>query len=144
MASGKGVASVVIAATVVMVLFNPVAALVDSTTGTTSVANEEVTVANDSFFQLDGYNIQEDSETVQYKNATGTWVNATEGTDYEMKYSEGSIKALPDGSIEDGETVRVWYDYEPTDGATTTVLTMVPLFMALLVLGTFGEKIGAF
>jgi hypothetical protein len=143
MTSGEGVAAVVIAATVVMVLFNPVAALVDSTTGTTSVANEEVTVANDSFTQLDGYNIQEDSETVRYEDGTGTWVNASEGTDYEMQYSEGSIKAL-NGSIEDGDTVRVSYDYEPTDGATTTVLTMVPLFMALLVLGTFGEKIGAF
>ena len=139
MASGTEIVGVMIAATVVLTLFTPISGIIDDTTSVTQIQDEEVVASNSSFVQLDGYKIHQDSDLVQYKNATSVWVNASEGTDYEMDYEDGAIKALVNGSIEDGETIRVSYDYKKADGATATILLMVPLFMALVVMVTFKD-----
>lgn len=141
MVSGKGIAGLMVAATIVMSMFAPIAGLVAGVQGTQSVANEQVTAANDDYVDLDGWDVHEDSETVEFKDGSGSWVTATEGTDYEMAYGNGSVKAVSSGAIDDGDTLRVSYDYRATEGTTAMVIGLVPLFLGLMVLGTFANKI---
>lgn len=137
MATPKEVATVVIALTIAATLFVPIADTVEGNSGTQTVTNESVTADVGNYTELDGYRIDEDSETVY--NASGA--EMTRGTDYEMGYENGSIKALSGGSISDGTTIQVSYDYQATDGTTSTILDLVPLFVALLILGVMAAKI---
>lgn len=139
MASGKQIAGLMIALTIAITLFGPINAAVVDNTGEQTVTNESVTADLDNYVGLDSYSIKDGSETVLYDNGTD-WVEATSGTDYEMAYDNGSIKALSTGSISDGQELKVSYDYEATSGTTTTVTNLVPLFVALLVLGVMGAR----
>lgn len=137
MAKTKQVVLVLIAVTIGGVLFTPLASSVADNSGTVSVTNESVTADAGNYTDLDGYQIVDGSETVY--NASGA--EQTAGTDYEMANENGSIKVLSGGSISDGETITVSYDYKATSGSTTTVVQLVPLFMALLILGVLAEKV---
>lgn len=142
MVKPRHIAGLVIALTVAAVLFTPIANTVAENSGDQDVVNETVTAQHGQYVDLDGYNIVSDSETVYYTNDTdGSTEVATRGTDYEMNYSAGSIQALENGSISDGEEIDVSYTYEATDSSTTTVVTMVPLFVALLMLGVMAARI---
>lgn len=142
MVKPRTIAGLVIALTIAATLFTPIADTVNQNTGEQSVTNETVTAQHGEYVDLDGYSILTDSETVYYTNNTdGSTEVATRGTDYEMNYSSGSIKALSSGSIDDGEQIDVSYDYEATDSTTTTVAALVPLFVALLMLGVMAARI---
>lgn len=142
MANTSKIAGVMIALTVAAVLLNPIAGVVNDNSGDQDVVNESVTAQHDEYVDLDGYDIETDSETVYYTNNTsGNWEAATRGTDYEMNYSAGSVQALSSGDIEDGEELKVSYTYAATDGTTTTVVSMVPLFVALLILGVIASRV---
>ncbi|QLD84620.1 hypothetical protein HWV23_02745 [Natronomonas halophila] len=142
MADAKKLAGVMVAVTIAAVLFSPIATTIGDNTGTQAVDNETVTASHGEYVDLRGYDIQTDSETVYYTNDTsGEWEEATPGTDYEMDYPPGSIQTLSSGSIDDGEEIRVSYDYQATDGTTTTVITMVPMFVGLLILGTLAARV---
>lgn len=141
MASTQKIAAVMIAAAIVVTLFGPMANAVANSTGVQSVANESVTADAGNYSDLSGYNIENSSVAVEY-NDSGTWKQASDGTDYEVATENGSIKVL-DGStaISDGDTIRVSYDYQATDGTTTTIAQLIPLFAALLVVGVFAARI---
>jgi hypothetical protein len=142
MVKAKSIVAVVISATIAMTLFSPVLATVNTTTGTQSVTNETVTAQHGEFVDLDGYDIEKGSETVYWFNETSnSYETASAGTDYELNNSVGQIKALSSGDIEDGEEIKVSYDYQASDGTTATVAGLVPTFMALLVVGIFANRI---
>lgn len=138
----KSIVALVIAATIAMTLFTPVLDTVNANTGTQSVTNETVVAQHNTYVDLDGYEVDKNSETVYWYNETSSsYETATEGTDYNFNYSAGSIEAISSGAIEDGEEIKVSYDYQATDGTTATIANLVPTFMALLVVGTFAGKI---
>lgn len=126
-----------VALTIAATLFTPVSDAVTNNSGTVTVQNETVTADTGNYTALDGYDIDSGSETVY--NASGNQM--TSGVDYEMGYQNGSIKALSGGDISDGSEIKVSYDYQATDSTTTTVVTLIPLFMALLILGILAAKV---
>jgi len=136
MASGKAVAATLIAMTVVAVFIAPLADVTASNTGTEGV-NETVTIQTDEWVDLTGYDI---TGNFTLNNDSGT--ELTEGTDYELNESAGTIQAI-DGStsVSDGESVTAIYEYQATDSTTETVATLVPLFAALLIIGTVSVRI---
>jgi hypothetical protein len=143
MATGKQLATVMIAATIAITLFNPISAAVTGSAGEQSVTNETVTANPGNYTALDGYSIVEGSEVVYgFNDSSGSYEQASSPEDYEMAYENGSIKVnSSSGLIEDGEDVKVSYHYQSTSGTTTTVVTLVPLFVGLLILGTLAFKV---
>jgi hypothetical protein len=136
------IVSVIIALTIAATLFTPISDTVTGNTGVQTVENGTVTASNSSYVELNGYNIQKDSETVEWYNSTSSsYETVDEGTDYDMAYENGSIIALDGGTISDGDELRVSYDYKATDDSTTTVVTLVPMFVALLMLGVLASKV---
>lgn len=137
MVSGQQIATVLIAVTIAATLLNPIASTVTQNTGTQTVSNETVTAHYGKYTDLDGYKIVSGSETVY--NASGATMSS--GTDYKIATKNGSIEALNGGSIADGNTIKVSYDYQATDGTTTTVIGLVPLFVGLLMLVVLAAKL---
>ena len=136
------IVGLMIALTIAATLFTPISDITSSNSGVQTVSNETVTASNSSYVDLTGYNIQENSETVEWFNSTsGSYETVTEGTDYDFAYDNASIIALDGGTISDGDKLRVSYDYQATSGSATTVIEMVPLFVALLMLGVIAGKI---
>lgn len=137
MATGKTVAGALIAMTVVAVLIGPLATTVASSTGTVGV-NETVSAEPGSYQDITGYDLNANFTATNTNGGT----TLTEGTDYELATENGSIKFL-DGSanVAQGDDVELLYEYQGTDGTTTTIATLIPLFAALLILGTVAVKI---
>ena len=138
---GRTIAGFLIAATVAITLFNPISAAVSGNTGDVDVTNESLTATPGEYQDLDGYNIKSGSETVYWYNSTsGSYEEVSSPGDYEMNYSDGSIEYNTSGKVSSGDDTKVTYTYEATNGTTTTVATLVPLFVALLVLGIMASK----
>jgi len=137
MASGKAVAATLIAMTVVAVFIGPLANVTANNTGVEGV-NETVTIQTDEYTDLSGWDL---TNNVTVTTGGGT-TTLTEGTDYELNSTVGSIIAV-DGSanVADGDTVRVVYEYEATDSTTETIAGLLPLFAALLIIGTVSLRI---
>jgi hypothetical protein len=123
-----------------MAMFNPIASTVAGNTGTQSISDESLSADLDTYQELEGYNLVDGSVTVEYDNGTG-YQTATEGTDYDLALENGTVKPLSSGSIDQGDPLRVTYDYQVTDGTTTTIVRLIPLFTALMVLGLFAFKV---
>lgn len=126
----------VLAAVFGMIFLGPVIQAVGSNTGTQSETNETVAANVGQFVDLGGYDIETDSETVwAYNDTSGSYEQATKGTDYEIAYNNGSVKALSGSSlIEDGEDIKVSYTYQASGGLTTTVVGFIPVMLGTLVL----------
>lgn len=136
MASAKGMVAVFIAVAIAAILLGPTIAAVQDNTGTQTI-NESVTADHGNWTELEGYQVVENSETIEATDGTAY----SSGTDYEMAYENGSIKALSSGTITDGETLNATYDYKATDGMTTTIIGYGPLFLGLLLLVTLASKV---
>ena len=136
MASAKSMVAVFIAVAIAAILLGPTITAVQDNTGTQTI-NESVTADVGNWTQLEGYQIVENSETIN--NSSGTTL--AEGSDYEIAYENGSIKAYDTASVTDGETLNATYDYEATSGMTTTVIGYGPLFLGLLLLVTIASKV---
>lgn len=128
--------AVAIAVAIAAILLSPTITAVQDNTGEQTI-NESVTADVGNWTQLEGYQIVEDSETIEGENGT----EYSAGDDYEMTHKNGSIKALDGGTISDGETLNATYDYEATSGMTTTVIGYGPLFLGLLLLVTLAAKV---
>jgi hypothetical protein len=114
-----------------VVFLQPVVAVINDNTGVQSVGNESVTADLGNFTELNGYSLVNGS--VEVTDDSGTTIYS-EGTDYEVDYEAGKLKALTGGSISDGESLLVDYDYEATESGTTTVLGFVPVMFGVLLL----------
>jgi hypothetical protein len=144
MASGmKTIVGVALAVAIAAILLGPVVTTVNGQTGTQEVTNETVTAETGEWVNLDGYNVVESSVTVYgYNDSDDSYEEAIEGTDYELDADAGEIKALNSSSlIEDGEDIKVTYDYEATDAMTETIIGYGPTFLGLLLLTTVGMKV---
>lgn len=131
MSTGGTIVALTVAVTIAIVLLPPVVASIGDNTGSQTVTNESVTADAGSYVELDGYNIDEGSETV--RNASGS-VMSSPG-DYEMAYGNGSIKVNSSSTnIADGESITVSYTYQATSDTVATILGLAPLFVALLAL----------
>jgi len=141
MATGKQIAVVVIAATIAMTLFAPISGMVSSSSGSQSVTNETFTASIDERVELDGYDVESGSETVYWYNSTTESYETVDDSDYTFHYEGGDITIESGGDISDGDDMRVDYEYQATSGATTTVMVLIPLFVALMVLGAFADEL---
>lgn len=142
MVSSDKIVGVLLAAVVLGVLLGPLTAAVTDNTGEQSVTNETVTADVGSYVDLQGYSVIEDSETVYRFNSTSdAYEETTRGDDYEMDYGAGAVQALESGDIDDGDELRVSYDWEATDSTTTTVASYIPMFAILIVLVMFVDRI---
>lgn len=115
---------------VVGALFIPLVDTVNSETGTQAVTNESVTAEVGTYVDLENNDLVSSSVTVY----NSTDAEMTEGTDYEVAYDNGSIKALSGGSITDGNTITVSYDYEATSDMVATIAGLIPLLILVSVL----------
>ena len=135
MVSARNIAVLAVALVIGVTLLSPINSAVIDNTGEVDVDDESLTAEIGEWQSLAQSNLVEDSETVEYyDNDTDEWVTATEGTDYEINYEDGSVQFLEDGAVSEGDDVRVSYTYEATDNMTTTVLNLIPLFVALFLL----------
>lgn len=139
----KMIVSVALALAIASILLGPIVTAVSSNTGTQTVTNETVTANVGNYTDLDGFKLVQGSATVYgYNQTSGSYEVATAGTDYELDTKAGRLKALSGSSlIDDGETVKVSYDYEATTGTTTKIIQYGPTFVVLLMLTTVGAKV---
>ena len=144
MASTKSAVTVILGVVVVMALFPALASSVHDNTGTQSVTNESVTASNTSYVELDQNDLVSGSETVYWLNSTsGNYEVVSSPADYELNESDGSILANSTGSVGDGDSLKVSYDWQATDGSTTTIAGVIlPLALILVLLVLANEVTG--
>ena len=135
--TGK-VTAVVIAATIAAVLFLPFASIVTDGTSTQSVSNETFDADPGTYQDLEKYNIVDGSETVEVDDGTGA-VSLSE-SEYQLNNTDGTIN-IDSGSANQNDTVTVAYDWQQTTGPTSTIVGLLPLFVALLILVTIAAEI---
>lgn len=141
MPSAKTIATILVAVTIGAVLMTPIMSTINDNTGEVDVTDEELTAANGSWQDLDGYSIVSGSETVEYRtNTSDSWTEAT-STDYELDEEAGEIRFTDAGNVSEGDYVSINYTYEATDSTTTTVLGIVPVLVALLLLVSLASKV---
>lgn len=133
--------AVSIAAVLVLPFFN----VVNGVAGSQTVDNESVTATftgnTGDWKELRGYDV-DDSETVLWLNSsTGNYETLTEGTDYEFNYTDGAIRALSGGVVQDGDELLVSYTYQATSETTAVVLLITPLLLVLVILAAFSNQI---
>ncbi|MFW6024089.1 MAG: hypothetical protein ACOC8P_00540 [Dichotomicrobium sp.] len=83
----------------------------DITAGT--VTGEEVTVYHDRWVKLEHINLDEGAP---FDADDGDAETYTEDTDYEVDYRRGMIRALEGGTIGDGDTIEVDYEFTAITG----------------------------
>lgn len=135
MPSSKQIVALLVAVTIAATLFVPVFDIVGQNTGTVSVANESVVANVGEPVDLDGYDVDETSVVVTSDGST------VATSDYSVDAGPGTITFADGGNVTDGETVEVSYAYAATSGTTSTLTGLIPLFMALLILGILASKI---
>ncbi|WP_435125396.1 hypothetical protein [Halobaculum sp. D14] len=143
MVSTSKLLTVMLGVVIAVVLLGPFVTTINGNVGTQTVTNETVTADVGSYVDVTGYNVVSGSATVYgYNDTSGSFEVAAAGTDYELDEGAGSVKALNGSTlINDGETMKVSYDYQATSGTTTTVLNLLPLLVGVLILGTVGMKV---
>lgn len=143
MADVKVLIGVVLAVVVGMVFLPAVVDAVDTSTGTQTVTNETVTAQTGEYVELDGYDLEDGTVTVLgYNDTSDSYETATEGTDYEVKYDSGELKALNGSSlIDNGEEVKASYDYQASGSMTTMILGFIPLMLGLLLFVPLAQRV---
>lgn len=143
MPSTRSIVAVMIVAMIAATLFIPIQDAVSGNTGTVSVTNETVTADVGNPVELDGYKLVNSSITVyEYNDSKGAYQEATAGIDYVTGDENGSITVEgTSDEIQDGEDVKVTYDYEATDSTTSTVAGLIPTFTALLILVVLADRL---
>lgn len=134
MSSGTARVVLVLAvfATIGVALLGPIAAVTASNTGTQSVANEGHAVEFDEQIDLRGYDIDPGSETVYGYNDTSGSYEAAPESDYTLHEDGGQLELDSSSSLfDEGEEVRVDYDYQASDGVTALVIEFIPVGVAL-------------
>lgn len=132
----KKILGVMFGVVVAMTLFLPVSNAVSAHSGTANVTNETVSAEVGTYQDLTGYDIDNSTVTVWwYNSSSGSYEQLSDGSDYELAVENGSIKPLSSGDVSDSDELKVSYEYQQTDGSTTTVITLIPLLLGVLVIG---------
>jgi hypothetical protein len=133
--STKGIVALVIGLTIAGSLLVPVSDVFTDSTGTVN-QTEDVSAELDSYVELSGYDIQ------SVNNVTDSDGNTIDSGNYTVDNDAGRIRFASGDHVTEGETVTVDYDYQRTDGSTTTVAGIVPLLLALFLLVKLATKVG--
>jgi hypothetical protein len=133
------VVGLALAATVAIIGLAVASPVVADNTGTVSVTNETVTASNETI-DLDGYDIDPATVVVYGYNETSDSYETTD--DYTLSETPGEIQFDPANStlIDDGEEVKVTYDYQATGSMTTLVAGYLPLGLGLIALVTVASR----
>lgn len=135
MPSPNKVVTVALALAIAAVVFVPLSTIVTQAAGAQTVDNETFTAQTDEWQDLEGWNIDESTVTVEWYNSTSdSWETLTEGTDYELRPEPGQIQTLSSGTVSDGDDVRASYEYSTTSAIEATVITLVTTLLAVLML----------
>lgn len=139
---GKGITALVVAITIGAVFFVPVVDIIDQNSGEVQIENETVTtnVSYAETYDLGNYDIIDDSETLEYDDA-GTWTELTQGDDYTIDNTNGTVEFVDTGVVSEGDEVRASYTYQATDGIVTSIVGLLPVFLALLLLVPLASKV---
>jgi hypothetical protein len=128
--AAKLVLGVALAVTIGIIVLQPVVGAINDSTGVqTEVENVTADVGN--YTDLAGYDLKSGTITVNSSGGTTTYA---QGSDYEVALDNGSLLVLSSGTISDGETLNVSYDYQATDSTTTTVLGFIPVMFGTLLI----------
>lgn len=133
------IANVVLAlavfAAVGVILLNPVAGIVDGTTGTQSVTNETVTADYNSSSDLEGYDINTGTVTVYgFNDSSSSYEVAESSGNYTVLEGPGEIEFNSSSTlIDEGEEVKVSYEYTAAGSIATLVIGFIPVAIGLLV-----------
>lgn len=140
--SSRAMLALFIGVLVAAVLLGPIVTVTNDHTGAQDITNETVSAQHDTYVDLDGYDIDENSETVWGHNDTSGSYEQLPGSDYQMDYQGGRINVSSSSTVvQDGEDVKVSYTYQATDTTTTLIVGFVPVMAAALILGVIGFKI---
>jgi hypothetical protein len=134
------VVGLALAAAVAIIGLAVAAPVVADSTGTVSVTNETVTASNETI-DLDGYEIDSSSVVVYgYNDTSGSYETTN---DYTLSPTPGEIQFDPANStlIDDGEDVKITYDYQATDGITSLVTGYLPLGLGLVALVALSSRL---
>jgi len=125
-----------------MVLLTPIVDTVNNNTGQQTVTNETVNATYGERLDLQGYQINEGSETVYgYNESSDTYEVAPED-DYTLHYESGQITLNSSSTlIDEGENVRVTYDYQATSELTSLVLGFIPVMIGVLLLVVVASRV---
>lgn len=142
MVKPKVVAGAVIAVVVGMVFFPAVVNAVDTSTGTQTVENETVTAQSGEYVDLSGYQVEDGTVTVYgYNDTSASYETATSPDDYEVKFEPGELKANSSSTlIDDGENVKVTYDYKASNDTTTLIAGFIPVMIGVLLFFSLARK----
>lgn len=136
MASGssKIVLSLAVFAAVGVIMLSPISTTVSSNTGMQSVANETHAVDFNQTIDLRGYDVDPGSETVYGYNQTSGNYEVAPASDYTLTESSGELDLNSSSTLfDEGEDVKVSYDYRASDALTTLVVGFIPLGVGLLI-----------
>jgi len=124
-----------IAVAIAATLITPFVGAISGNTGAVDTT-DNVTAQVGDYQEIDGYDIDVGTFTASQGGA-----ELASGTDYELNETAGTVKFLSSGSVTDGDTVDLSYEYQATDGTTSTIADLLPLFVALLVLVTLAAGV---
>lgn len=138
----KKILGVLVAVVFAVVLFAPISNAVAANSGTADVTNETLSAQVGTYQDLDHYDVNQGTVTVYWYNSTsGSYETLTNGTDYEIAYSNGSVKTLSGGDVSDGDDLKVSYEWQQTDPMTTTIITLVPLLLLVMIIVVMSRAI---
>lgn len=125
-------------------MLGPVVEVTGSYTGTQTVTNETVTADYNNSVDLQGYDIASGSETVWgYNETADSYEEATSPDDYSLEEGPGEITFNESSTlIDDGEDVKVTYDYQATDELTALVLGFIPVMLGVLIFVPIAMRVG--
>lgn len=134
---------VLLGVTFAAVLLAPTINVALGGSGDVTVQNETVAADYDNYVDLEGYDVNSNSETVYgFNDTSGAYEEAVSPGDYAFDYVEGRIRINSSSTlIQDGEDVKVTYTYARTSGSTTTVVQLIPMFLGLLIMVVLASEI---
>lgn len=130
-------------AAVGVILLGPVSGVVQINTGTTSLTNETVNADYNDSVALQGYDVDQSSVTVWGLNdSSGNYEQASSPGDYSLNADAGSLDFNSSSTlIQDGESVKVSYDYQASGPLVALIIGFVPLAVALLIFVGIATKV---
>lgn len=135
MGSAKLALTLGIFAAVGVILLGIVAPVVADHTGEQSVTNETVNADYNNSVDLQGYDITKGTVTVYgFNDTSDKYEVASDPGDYDIKYAPGEITFNSSSSlIQDGEEVKVTYDYTAAGPTASLVIGFIPVALALII-----------
>jgi len=130
------IAKVVVMLAIAVTLIAPFSTVIADNTGSVA-GNDSVSAEIGTYQDLEGYNIDSGSFSAELDDGS----SLSEGTDYELNSSAGTVKFLSAGAVSEGDTVNTSYQYDATDGTTSTITGLLPLLIGLLVLVPIANEV---